>query len=514
MTTSRALRTLAWTFAALVGLGPAGAPVAQAEEWQFLGARYQAMGGAGVAVVDDAYATYWNPGALALTRPEGYGVAATLANAEATAEGDILRKIDRLARANDRETLERLLERLKAGTRLEGGQLEELLDYVGSRIRAFGNEGEGLLGSVGAGLFGHAGSFTVGAWTEGYWGIDGQLDLENFGFGFAEAAADRILTLIPVPEPRDLDADGQAVAARIAVRFEPFVDDAQALAEELVFRAVEAGVDLASPQAQLILERLAGATLELDAPFELNRTGVLVSGLLTTRLTLGYSTALLDDSIGVGGNLSYLYGVTFFDFVSYDDIDSVSEIVGSVSDFRSRATGHAVGIDLGILHQPLPWLRVGLTARNLNKPEFDFDVPDAAGLRQRVSIPLDPQIRGGVAAWVSPEWVVAADLDLTNNFSGNIRSFRSRLVSLGTEYRLDLDPTILALRGGAYSNVAEGSNHAVTLTAGVGVEVGEFAFNLALGSSINNEEVSFDDSSTNVPSRMNVALGLVWNHDL
>ena len=50
---------------------------ARAEEWSFVGARYQGMGGAGVAVVDDEQASYWNPGALAFTK--SYGVVAQTA---------------------------------------------------------------------------------------------------------------------------------------------------------------------------------------------------------------------------------------------------------------------------------------------------------------------------------------------------------------------------------------------------------------------------------------------------
>ena len=41
-----------------------GLGTARAEQWSFVGTRYQGMGGAGVAVADDSQAAYWNPGAL------------------------------------------------------------------------------------------------------------------------------------------------------------------------------------------------------------------------------------------------------------------------------------------------------------------------------------------------------------------------------------------------------------------------------------------------------------------
>ena len=53
------------TLAGVFLLGLASASDARGEEWRFPGPRYQGMGGAGVAVVNDAHATYWNPGALA-----------------------------------------------------------------------------------------------------------------------------------------------------------------------------------------------------------------------------------------------------------------------------------------------------------------------------------------------------------------------------------------------------------------------------------------------------------------
>lgn len=41
---------------------------ASAVEWATVGARAVGMGGAGVAVTSDAYATYWNPAGLAMTK--------------------------------------------------------------------------------------------------------------------------------------------------------------------------------------------------------------------------------------------------------------------------------------------------------------------------------------------------------------------------------------------------------------------------------------------------------------
>lgn len=67
--------------------------VAIATEWQFVGARYQGMGGAGVAVVDDSLALYWNPGAL------GFAIGRDIQvpfGASVSAEGNVMSEIDSL----------------------------------------------------------------------------------------------------------------------------------------------------------------------------------------------------------------------------------------------------------------------------------------------------------------------------------------------------------------------------------------------------------------------------------
>ncbi len=123
----------------------------------------------------------------------------------------------------------------------------------------------------------------------------------------------------------------------------------------------------------------------------------------------------------------------------------------------------------------------------MNKPDFKVDLP--AELRARLRkvgisfdrYELEPQVRLGVALDARPWWTLAADIDLTTNDNKYVPGFNSRLLSLGTEVRLRYRKVALALRGGAFMNVASGQNQAPTLTAGLGMRFWNFTLDFSAG---------------------------------
>jgi hypothetical protein len=79
----------------LIALAAIGAArIVEAAEWQFIGSRYQAMGGAGIAMADESLALYWNPGALAFAK--GHDVQLPF-GVSVSAEGDVMRSSRRSA---------------------------------------------------------------------------------------------------------------------------------------------------------------------------------------------------------------------------------------------------------------------------------------------------------------------------------------------------------------------------------------------------------------------------------
>ena len=157
-----------------------------------------------------------------------------------------------------------------------------------------------------------------------------------------------------------------------------------------------------------------------------------------------------------------------------------------------------------MLLKPWEWLRLGVTARNVTKPSFDL-ARDPARPGGRDDLTLEPQVRAGVALWVLPRWVVAFDADLTENESELLDGFESRIVSLGSEWKIPLGKVGLALRGGAYLNAASDDLDAVTLTAGLGLRLWDFNLDLAVGASPKTEQVDAAGDE-DIPGRANASL--------
>src|SRR5512143_2509565 len=70
---------------------------AMAVEFAVVGPRAAGMGGAGVAVTTDAYATYWNPAGLGMVKSAGIRIQAT---AQVTGQDGIINALDDLKNFN------------------------------------------------------------------------------------------------------------------------------------------------------------------------------------------------------------------------------------------------------------------------------------------------------------------------------------------------------------------------------------------------------------------------------
>ncbi|MCP5045487.1 MAG: conjugal transfer protein TraF [bacterium] len=123
------------------------AAAASAGEWNFVGARYQGMGGAGVATTNDSFASYWNPAALA-TAESFDGV--LHADALASLEGDALATIDNIEGMVD--DLEQVIEDLEDTGVAPGPADEAKLRALIDELEKLGEDGIGLVGSTAIGL--------------------------------------------------------------------------------------------------------------------------------------------------------------------------------------------------------------------------------------------------------------------------------------------------------------------------------------------------------------------------
>lgn len=484
------------------------AGTAQAEPWMFLGARYQGMGGAGVAVVDDDKAAYWNPGSLGFDYDWEVGLTAA---AQAAAEGDVLRDVDRVFEFVDDFDFDGVLADMAAGNPLSNADLQDALTLATELLPNLDKDGQGVLGSVGAGLTARYGRFSLSGIGLSNFAADPVLDLDNLSFNTSATAVDQISNAFGVLPPAG-PVSNQALADDIAATFEAAglaAGDAQNAAENLVFQAEAAGIDTSSPQIAGTIGTIADATaLVGSGDLSENASGAFVRGAATVEsgFSIGYTLPIplpgVEDRIGIGSNLKYIYGTTYSKFIRYDEVDDVDDVLDELTDARNRKTTHTWGVDLGMMYKPFDFVRVGVTARNVNRPKLDTSYGD--------DYVIEPQVRGGVAVNVLPNWLVAADIDLTENETDSLHGFESRIFSAGTEWGIPLGGIArIALRAGFYTNVASDAANAVALTGGLGLRVANFHLDIAGGASPDTTRIQFDKSAK-VPTRANLAVSLKW----
>jgi hypothetical protein len=492
--------------------------VAEATEWQFIGSRYQGMGGAGVAVVDDSLAMYWNPGALAFAKGRDFQLAL---GAGVSAEGNVMSQIDELdALARD---LGGIVDKVRTGVPLTTSDKGTLLQLVARDIPLFNEDDEAFMPRAHVGLTGRSGRFAFGVISDGNAVIAPFEDPLNLGLSSAPTAAGRVASFVGVGADRsaELSTAGQLLADAIADDFRAFTNTGfeQNQAEEYVFIAESAGLDTGNFRVDERLRLVAQTTVATNSSIISNNlTGAAAVTLITAETTLAYGHPFFE-KIGVGGAIRYIYGNTFIDYTTVSEIDSVRELIKETIQFSNRQDGHQVGIDLGVLVKPLDWFRVGIVARNLNAPDFKVDLP--AEFRAQLkevnikfdNVELSRQVRAGVAVDVFPWWTLAADIDLTSNDNEYVPGFDSRLLSVGTEVRLKYRKVALALRGGAFMNLAEDQNQAPTVTAGLGLRFWNFTLDFSGG--VSTERDRFESIGTNdrIPVRVSFAAQLGYRVD-
>ena len=467
---------------ALLLFGPARNVMAS--EWQFIGARYQAMGGAGVAVVDDSLAVYWNPGALAFTKGRDIQVPIGVS---ISAEGNVMREIDALNLfARDVSSVRR---KVQNGDPLTSSDRATLLQLVARDIPLFQEDDEAFLARAQGSLTGRAGRFAFAMLGNGESVIAPFVDPLNVGLSGAPTAAGRIAYVVGAGADRSpqLTPSGQSLADAIANDFRDFTSTGleQDQAEEFVFQAESAGLDSNSNGVRESLGRSAHATAASSSQLASeNVSGAAAITLVTAETTLAYGHPFFE-KIGIGGAVRYLYGNTFVDYTTFYDVDSVRELIRETLEFNNRQDGHDFAVDLGALVKLTDWLRVGIVVRNLNEPDFKVDLPPELRRSLRdagISLPryeIQNQARLGAAVDVFPWWTVALDIDLTKNDTPYVPDFESRLLSMGTEVRMAYKRVSLALRGGAFLNIGDDQNNSPTLTGGFGLSLWNFTADFA-----------------------------------
>ncbi len=509
--TSRTRLALAFvtTAALLIAATPA-----LAQQWNFVGSRQQAMGGAGIGTVNDSTAFYWNPAAMGFKKKGEWDVQLPV-TVNLSVENELIEQVSDLAvRSGD---IEALIDDLEAGdpSILTNGNIGPAMDWLAD-FDALGESPQSVHTEIGIGLLGHVGNFAFGGLSNTTAYIFPDVDLSQIGLLQSD------LTTFLANSPA---VTGQQTALKDQIRNDigGFWTNSTANGNNAdryvdVFVASNE-VDPDDPGTRAIILLLARG-VENDESFAANQSGIVTAGLSIQEIGVSYGYALpspwlkrwLDKKISVGATAKYMMGIAFVRSARYDEISGGG--LGDINEFKDNQISHQFGLDLGIDYRPFEFARIGIAARNVNVPRFDGG--------EFGDIKVKPQVRMGMSAEPIERWILALDVDLTENSNPQLERspaedlFRSRLVSLGTEYTIPLGkPSALALRFGTYKNTHDEINEGWALTGGLGLKLWGFVLDLSAGGGLDRERIRTDTNKyVNIPDRVNVGLGLKWEKSI
>jgi len=488
-----------------------------ASSFKILGTRPLGMGGAFVAVAEDAVAQYWNPAGFALQK--GLDIQIPVGVSMETTQG-LIKEVDDLGEVA--EKVSAIQAKQEAGDPLTA---EEMRDFTKSinELDDLNKSGLGLVLDINAGLNIRFRNLGLGVINITELGADPYLDLDHIGLGGTDPAAlDALCVEVASDGPGDslgglVDLSGaqNVIADDIAQSLtdmvvSPSVWTNQQLAEELVQACVLAG--LTDEQIRVVADEIAIAaglavlgSIE-DSGFKGNETRIILNGIMLFEAPVTYARELpWVKNLYVGGNVKLMYGtVGFARFDVFSGEDLGEGLYQDYNDFTKAST--TIGVDIGGLYdlKESLGLRFGMVVRNLNYPSFSQPKEaKAAGLDKYT---IEPQVRVGAAYWPLNFITLSADLDVTNNKTV-LYGYESRMFGLGAEVNiLNKSWLNLALRGGFMDNLSE--SYGSMFTAGLGLNL--FHLQLDFAGAISTESTSIGDSQK-FPTAAFGSFGLSFN---
>ncbi|MFH1024025.1 MAG: conjugal transfer protein TraF [Planctomycetota bacterium] len=467
----------------------------RAEEWQILGARALGMGGAQVANPRGALASYWNPAYFA--RESFLDVDFSTGTAIVVRQ-DILEDADRIRSHIEGMGAEfaNILTAAKNGAALTRSQLREALLLYGEEIPNLAAPGGAVAGNSHLSLAVRWARYGLSARVFANYAAVPDVDAARLSLNGDPTVAVRVANIVGAGQDRSgsLSASGQSLADSLAGAGYGFTQDQ---AEEYVYQSELAGLSAGTAVTRDRLVEVArqtgtgyagaGTTVGDNATRFSGRGIALAEYSFTAGLPLErYRTYL-------GANLKLLSGRTYENTVAYTDFrKSGEDTIDDLLNRQNSKEGAAVSADVGILASPVPNVWLGVTARDIPNPSFDY----ASGGKYD----LDPQVRAGVA-WFPIEFLtLAVDYDVTRNGSSALADYHSRHLAVGTEVDLW---HIVYPRLGFYRNTAGGSFNDTVYTLGLGVNANiasdfKLSFDVAYATSRRRQDFQ---SGLNIPDQ-------------
>ena len=268
--------------------------------------------------------------------------------------------------------------------------------------------------------------------------------------------------------------------------------DANTAIQNLDYEMREAGFTASQVQTAVTVVRNAAIAPNGTGTFEDNDTILRLRAFGLAEMPLSYGWSI-GEHWSIGGSLKLMIGRVYGTELSVFEEDAPTHFDATVDNFETTVTW---GLDLAIAGR-WQWFQAGVVGRNLNSPEFD-GFTNVLGTRID-GVRIDPQATVGVA-FIPYQWLtVAVDADLLPGES-SFDGYDTQRVGAG----LEVNPwNILALRAGAYQNIAE-SDIGPVVTLGAGLNLWAVRIDLAIASS--TELVEFKDYD--VPDELRLSLGI------
>ncbi len=423
------------------------ASAASAMSFQPLGFESMGMGGAGVASATGSMAAYYNPALLSVN---GHKTEVVLSGGVGVSEYNLAENLDRLSNDDFTGTLQRIADNAPVnGSNTANGDSARIQDAL-SVLENMSGQTSGLVLTPG-GAFG--------------------VQVKNFGIGLYVSSE---ATAMPVIDPNRLDLIvlGNVSGQDYYAAYDP-VTDTYTQSDQATYESSS-----------------------LEYAVNNGYTYLSLKGLSVGEVPFGYGHAFETSAgtIGVGGALKYMYGIT------YDTKVSIDTSSGDVSDsFKDRdRKSSALGVDLGAYYTPKaePNLRFGIVGKNLNAPEFDTITNEV--------YKIDPMVRAGVYYAGLDHWLdIAVDFDLTAN-----KTFLDDKDSQYIGGGINMHPNQwFSLRLGAMQNIAD-DTFGTVLTGGLGL--GFKYLQIDLSGMVSTETGYYDGNEIPRYARVNLAIVSRW----
>ncbi|MFC1520860.1 conjugal transfer protein TraF [Elusimicrobiota bacterium] len=503
-----------------------------AEAFKTLGARPLGIGGAFVAIAEDAIGAHYNPAGLYKQKgfdiqvPAGARVEFTkglLKNANTLS--DIATKYDRIQAQQN------------SGGSLNAEDIGNLMKGL-SNINDMNTPGKGLYINAQGGLNMRFGRYALSVNNFTAVAGDPNIDLVNIGLGdnvglgvsgvdyagadgtqgsmttgAQTAAADSIAASIGTAGFTAID-NLMDNTLTVAASFTTPAEFANAIVNYAITNGVSDEQITAS--AATIAKEAPAAIPVISAastgnPYSKNTTNIELQGASFTEVAFGFGRSFFLPGLSVGANLKLVNGnIGYF---QQQVLEKDTEAGDSVSDFKNNAKSSLMpAVDVGFLWNLRKKYRAkfGIVGKNLNAPKFKR--PQAAldaGIKGKYK--LDGQIRAGAALFPLNFWTLAADMDLTENATP-LSGFKSRDLSLGTEINVFNRAWLnIPLRAGLTKNLAE-SDSEWTYCGGFGLNFLHVTVELSGALSSEQEVVDVDgESEDKIPANASAFLTVALN---